>query len=52
MREHPKTNWSTQEFILLGKIQLVGQSAGNQMLLFFNNKVGSSETRRETLTNY
>ena len=30
MREHPKTIWSTQEQFLLGKIQMVGQSAGNQ----------------------
>jgi hypothetical protein len=48
MREHPKTIWSTQGYFLLGKIQVVGQSAGNQMLLL-NGKVGSSETTRETL---
>lgn len=47
MREHPKTNWSTQEHFLLGKIQIVGQSAGNHK----NSIVGSSETTRETLKN-
>lgn len=46
MREHPKTIWSTQEQFLLGKIQMVGQSAGNH-----NNIVGSSETTCETLRN-
>lgn len=50
MREHPKTIWSTQEFFLLGKIQMVGQSAGNQTLSN-DNKLGSSETTCETLRN-
>ncbi|KAG2219169.1 hypothetical protein INT45_008344 [Circinella minor] len=45
MREHLKTIWSTQELFLLGKIQMVRQSAGN------HNIVGSSETTRETLRN-
>lgn len=48
MREHLKTIWSTQEYILLGKIQMVRQSAGNQTLLL-NDGVGSSETTCETL---
>ena len=64
MREHPETSWSTQvirfnrRFLfkmrnldLLGKIQEVGQSAGNQTLLFNDNGVGSSETTCETLKN-
>lgn len=50
MREHPKIIWSTQELFLLGKIQMVGQSAGNQTLSN-DNGVGSSETTRETLRN-
>jgi hypothetical protein len=50
MREHPETIWSTQELILLGKIQMVGQSAGNQTSLN-NDGVGSSETTCETLSN-
>jgi hypothetical protein len=50
MREHPKTIWSTQELFLLGKIQMVGQSAGNQTLSN-DNEVGSSETTCETLRN-
>lgn len=50
MREHPETIWSTQELFLLGKIQMVGQSAGNQMLSN-DNVLGSSETTRETLSN-
>lgn len=50
MREHPKTIWSTQELFLLGKIQMVGQSAGNQTLSN-DNEVGSSETTCETLSN-
>lgn len=45
MREHLKTIWSTQELFLLGKIQMVRQSAGN------HNIVGSSETTCETLRN-
>lgn len=48
MREHLKTIWSTQEHILLGKIQMVRRSAGNQTSLL-NDEVGSSETTRETL---
>lgn len=48
MREHLKTIWSTQEHILLGKIQMVRRSAGNQTLLL-NDGVGSSETTCETL---
>lgn len=50
MREHPETIWSTQELFLLGKIQMVGQSAGNQ-ILSNDNVLGSSETTRETLSN-
>jgi hypothetical protein len=50
MREHLKTIWSTQEHILLGKIQMVRQSAGNQTSLL-NDEVGSSETTCETLRN-
>ena len=50
MREHLKTIWSTQEHILLGKIQIVRQSAGNQTSLL-NDEVGSSETTCETLKN-
>lgn len=50
MREHPETIWSTQELFLLGKIQMVGQSAGNQTLSN-DNVLGSSETTRETLSN-
>lgn len=50
MREHPETIWSTQELFLLGKIQMVGQSAGNQMLSN-DNVLGSSETTCETLSN-
>jgi hypothetical protein len=50
MREHLKTIWSTQEYILLGKIQMVRQSAGNQTSLL-NDGVGSSETTCETLKN-
>ena len=49
MREHLKIIWSTQKTFLFGKIQIIRQSAGNQTL-FFNNKVGSSETIRETLS--
>jgi len=51
MLEYPETVWSTQEVFLLGKIQTVGQPAGNQILLRCNddNKVGSSETTREAL---
>lgn len=45
MREHLKTIWSTQVLFLLGKIQIVRQSAGN------HNIVGSSETTCETLRN-
>ena len=45
MREHLKIIWSTQELFLLGKIQMVRQSAGN------HNIVGSSETTCETLRN-
>jgi hypothetical protein len=48
MREHLKTIWSTQEYILLGKIQMVRRSAGNQTSLL-NDEVGSSETTCETL---
>jgi hypothetical protein len=48
MREHLKTVWSTQETFLLGKIQMVRQSAGNQTSLA-NDGVGSSETTCETL---
>jgi hypothetical protein len=48
MREHLKTIWSTQETFLLGKIQIVRQSAGNQTSLK-NDEVGSSETTCETL---
>ena len=48
MREHLKTIWSTQETFLLGKIQMVRQSAGNQTS-FSNDGVGSSETTCETL---
>lgn len=48
MREHLKTIWSTQELILLGKIQIVRQSAGNKILFFKNSEVGSSETIRGT----
>jgi LAGLIDADG DNA endonuclease family protein/proton-conducting membrane transporter len=48
MREHLKTIWSTQETFLLGKIQMVRQSAGNQTSLN-NDGVGSSETTCETL---
>lgn len=48
MREHLKTIWSTQEYILFGKIQMVRRSAGNQTSLL-NDGVGSSETTRETL---
>jgi len=48
MRGYPKTIWSTQEQSLLGKIQIEGQSAGNQTLLIHNG-VGSSETTRGTL---
>lgn len=33
MREYPKITRSTQEQVLIGKIWVVGQSAGNQMLL-------------------
>jgi hypothetical protein len=60
MREHPETCWSTQEIrlnlkylplmvylFLFGKIQEVGQSAGNQSV--FNTDLGSSETKREAL---
>ena len=50
MREHLKTICSTQEHILLGKIQMVRQSAGNQTSLL-NDEVGSSETTCETLKN-
>lgn len=50
MREHLETIWSTQEHILLGKIQMVRQSAGNQTSLL-NDEVGSSETTCETLRN-
>ena len=50
MREHPETIWSTQEPFLFGKIQMVGQSAGNQTLSN-DNGVGSSETICETLRN-
>nr|YP_009059710.1 LAGLIDADG/HNH endonuclease [Parasitella parasitica]AIO05760.1 LAGLIDADG/HNH endonuclease [Parasitella parasitica] len=45
MREHLKTIWSIQVLFLLGKIQMVRQSAGN------HNIVGSSETTCETLRN-
>src|ERR1700730_3348074 len=48
MREHLKTIWSTQETFLLGKIQMVRQSAGNQTS-FNKDGVGSSETTCETL---
>jgi hypothetical protein len=43
MREHPKTICSTQKLFLFGKIQMVGQFAGN------NNEIESSETKWETL---
>jgi hypothetical protein len=43
MREHPKTICSTQKLFLFGKIQMVGQFAGN------NNGIESSETKWETL---
>lgn len=49
MREYLKTIWSTQKLFLLGKIQLVRQSAGNQILVNANN-LGSSETTCEVLT--
>jgi formate hydrogenlyase subunit 3/multisubunit Na+/H+ antiporter MnhD subunit len=43
-----KLFWSTQDKFLFGKIQIKGQSAGNQILSLYN-KVGSSETTRGTL---
>ena len=48
MQETLKTNKSTQVANLFGKILLVRQSAGNQ-ILSSDNRVGSSETIRETL---
>ena len=47
MREHPETIWSTQKIFFFFFFQMVGQFAGNQTL-YFNNKVGSSETTRGT----
>lgn len=49
MREHPETIWSTQELILLGKIQMVGQSAGNQTSLN-NDGVGFSVGKCKALS--
>ena len=63
MREHPKISWSTQntkldlgsdsfnvsDLFLFGKIQEVGQSAGNQTSLLESYGVGSSETTCEAL---
>ena len=48
MREHLKITRSTQAMSLLGKIQVIRQSAGNQTS-FFHDGVGSSETTREIL---
>jgi hypothetical protein len=48
MREHPFwIFWSIVYFVSLGKIQIIGQSAGNQL-----NNLGSSETTREAITFY
>lgn len=50
MRETPEDFWSTQKhYFCSEKSKIIGQSAGNQIL--FINKVGSSETIRETLDN-
>ena len=48
MRERLKITRSTQAISLLGKIQVIRQSAGNQTS-FYHDGVGSSETTREIL---
>jgi hypothetical protein len=49
MREYPEAIRSTQVILLLRKIRIEGQFAGNQ-ILHYSNKVGSSETIRGTLS--